>query len=149
MAETPREASSEDEHDFEAFFCKATRLERPYNWQVRIAIDGLPEVLPVPTGLGKTEGAVLAWAWRRFRGLNEPQHLVYCLPMRSLVRQTAERLPGRRQFFLLYASGGEVAGHLAGNENAICCSWRWFRYGKRLGDFRGFKDGEREFDAAK
>jgi len=104
MAETPREASSEDEHDFEAFFCKATRLERPYNWQVRIAIDGLPEVLPVPTGLGKTEGAVLAWAWRRFRGLNEPQHLVYCLPMRSLVRQTAERLD--RYFNVLWSDHG-------------------------------------------
>lgn len=39
------------------------------------------------------EGSVLAWAWRRFvRKDGEPLHLIYCLPMRSLVRQTIERL---------------------------------------------------------
>ncbi len=64
----------------------------PYVWQVRVATDGLPEILPIPTGLGKTEGAVLAWAWRRLRQRDEPLHLVYCLPMRSLVRQTVDRL---------------------------------------------------------
>jgi CRISPR-associated endonuclease/helicase Cas3 len=42
--------------------------------------------------LGKTEVA-LAWAWRRFvDGQPEPRHLIYCLPMRSLVTQTARRL---------------------------------------------------------
>jgi CRISPR-associated endonuclease/helicase Cas3 len=58
-----------------------------------VALGGLPELLPIPTGLGKTEGTVLAWAWRRLReNLDEPLHLIYCLPMRSLVRQTVERL---------------------------------------------------------
>ena len=62
---------------------------------MQVARDGLPQLLPVPTGLGKTEGVVLAWAWRRFRKkADEPLHLVYCLPMRSLVRQTVERLSG-------------------------------------------------------
>jgi CRISPR-associated endonuclease/helicase Cas3 len=43
--------------------------------------------------LGKTEGSVLAWAWRRFaHKADEPLHLIYCLPMRSLVSQTIERL---------------------------------------------------------
>lgn len=65
----------------------------PYKWQIYVATKGLPSILPVPTGLGKTEGAVLAWAWRRFVAQEEePQHLVYCLPMRTLVRQTVERL---------------------------------------------------------
>jgi CRISPR-associated endonuclease/helicase Cas3 len=88
-------ATSADEADFAAFFQNATGFAAPYRWQLRIALNGLPEVLPIPTGLGKTEGAVLAWAWRRLRrNLDEPLHLVYCLPMRSLVRQTVERLSG-------------------------------------------------------
>jgi CRISPR-associated endonuclease/helicase Cas3 len=80
------------ENDFVNFFLSATGF-RPYRWQISAAVEGLPEVLPVPTGLGKTEGSVLAWAWRRFAHEGgEPLHLVYCLPMRSLVRQTTERL---------------------------------------------------------
>ena len=79
--------------DFKEFFRDATNISEAYEWQVRVAMEGLPEVLPIPTGLGKTEGAVLAWAWRKlFAGLDEPLHLVYCLPMRSLVSQTVERL---------------------------------------------------------
>lgn len=78
---------------FSAFFKQLTGLD-PYGWQRQIALNGLPEILPVPTGFGKTEGVVLAWAWRRIvqEDKAEPLHLVYCLPMRSLVRQTVERL---------------------------------------------------------
>jgi CRISPR-associated endonuclease/helicase Cas3 len=76
---------------FRSFFCDATGFE-PYEWQVKVAIEGLPEVLPVPTALGKTEGVALAWAWRHAAGIEEPRHLVYCLPMRTLVVQTVERL---------------------------------------------------------
>jgi CRISPR-associated endonuclease/helicase Cas3 len=82
-----------DDEQFRQFFRAATASFNPYIWQVKAAVEGLPETLPVPTGLGKTEGSVLAWAWRRFsRKEEEPLHLVYCLPMRSLVRQTIERL---------------------------------------------------------
>ena len=79
--------------DFATFFQQATGF-RPYAWQEQVACQGLPEILPVPTGFGKTEGAVLAWAWRRIvqRFDAEPLHLVYCLPMRTLVRQTVQRL---------------------------------------------------------
>jgi CRISPR-associated endonuclease/helicase Cas3 len=76
---------------FDAFFADATGFS-PYDWQTRVATEELPEILPVPTGLGKTEGVALAWAWRLAAGLDEPRHLVYCLPMRTLVRQTHERL---------------------------------------------------------
>jgi CRISPR-associated endonuclease/helicase Cas3 len=78
---------------FDVFFKRATGFG-PYEWQRQVALNGLPEILPVPTGLGKTEGAALAWAWRRLmeKSTDEPLHLVYCLPMRSLVRQTVERL---------------------------------------------------------
>lgn len=83
---------ADPDQGFRQFFRAATTFG-PYDWQVKAAIEGLPALLPIPTGLGKTEGSVLAWAWRRFAGKEgEPLHLVYCLPMRSLVRQTTERL---------------------------------------------------------
>ncbi|QSR84165.1 DEAD/DEAH box helicase [Methylacidimicrobium sp. B4] len=84
------------EQEFVHFFQSATGFP-PYRWQICVALrkEGLPEILPVPTGLGKTEGSVLAWAWRRsVAGDCEPLHLIYCLPMRSLVRQTTTRLEG-------------------------------------------------------
>jgi len=80
--------------DFQDFFHAATEFLLPYRWQRDAAERGLPELLPVPTGLGKTEGAVLAWAWRRLSldDPDEPLHLIYCQPMRTLVRQTVSRL---------------------------------------------------------
>lgn len=77
---------------FVDFFKTATGGFIPYEWQRMVAEDGLPDVLPVPTGLGKTEVA-LAWAWRLLVDKKpEPRHLVVCLPMRSLVSQTVHRL---------------------------------------------------------
>ncbi|MFN8626909.1 MAG: DEAD/DEAH box helicase [Candidatus Binatia bacterium] len=78
---------------FETFFHDATTFG-PYPWQEEVATQGLPSVLSVPTGLGKTEGVALAWAWRRLvkQAANEPRHLIYCLPMRVLVQQTRQRL---------------------------------------------------------
>jgi hypothetical protein len=60
----------------------------------------LPQLVHVPTGLGKTAMAVIGWLWRRFGGDEElkattPRRLVYCLPMRVLVEQTAENVPER------------------------------------------------------
>lgn len=80
-----------DADGFAAFFRDATGFQ-PYEWQVKVATGGLDEILPIPTGLGKTEGVALAWAWRFATLTDEPRHLVYCLPMRTLVRQTVERL---------------------------------------------------------
>lgn len=80
------------EDSFKEFFKLATNGFAPYGWQLQVAVDGLPDVLPVPTGLGKTEVA-LAWAWRLLIDKQpEPLHLVVCLPMRSLVTQTVQRL---------------------------------------------------------
>lgn len=79
-------------NSFVEFFATSTGFERPYDWQIQVAVDGLPDVLAVPTGLGKTE-VVLAWAWRLFVDKKpEPLHLVVCLPIRSLVTQTVQRL---------------------------------------------------------
>ena len=81
-------AGSSREESFTDFFKTATGGFTPYGWQLQVAVDGLPDVLPIPTGLGKTEVA-LAWAWRLLVDKRpEPLHLVVCLPMRSLVTQT-------------------------------------------------------------
>jgi CRISPR-associated endonuclease/helicase Cas3 len=78
---------------YSTFFECAT-CQAPYKYQERIATTDLfPEVLDVPTGLGKTAAVVLAWLWRRTGGHSLsplPRRLVYCLPMRTLVTQTAD-----------------------------------------------------------
>lgn len=61
----------------------------PYPYQDRLARGAWPTLLDVPTGVGKTAAVLVAWLWRRLHA--DPttgRRLVYCLPMRSLVRQT-------------------------------------------------------------
>jgi CRISPR-associated endonuclease/helicase Cas3 len=66
----------------------------PYPYQARLAErDRLPQVLNVPTGVGKTAAAILSWIYRRRFAADDirqstPRRLVYCLPMRTLVEQT-------------------------------------------------------------
>lgn len=70
----------------------------PYRWQGRVAREGLPELIAVETGAGKTAGAVLPWLWRRRMhpeaGVREatPHWLVFCLPLRVLVEQVEEQV---------------------------------------------------------
>ena len=85
------------------FFKRATRTEgqpdglKPFPYQCRLAEEPWPELLDVPTGMGKTAAVALAWLWKR--GWREggreagpdaetPRRLVVCLPMRVLVEQT-------------------------------------------------------------
>ena len=79
---------------FESMFRQATGNPVSLPYQSRLALGAtLPSLLDVPTGLGKTAAAILAWVWRR-RFAEEairtttPRRLVYCLPMRVLVEQT-------------------------------------------------------------
>lgn len=44
------------QHAFANFFRAATSFP-PYGWQTVVASEGFPEILSVPTGLGKTAGA--------------------------------------------------------------------------------------------
>ncbi len=84
--------------DYVRFFVAATGHE-PYPYQTQVAErKGLPTLLKIPTGAGKTEAAVLGWLYRhlyhpepRVRSTT-PRRLVYCLPMRTLVEQTAARV---------------------------------------------------------
>lgn len=78
---------------FEAMVRAATG-RGPYPWQQRVADEGLPELIAVETGAGKTAGVVLPWLHRRrFHADLEvrsatPHWLVVCLPLRTLVEQS-------------------------------------------------------------
>ncbi len=93
--------------NFAEFFKHATD-QQPYGWQCRLAGSETADpqgrfthgtacpsrLISIPTGLGKTAGVVLSWLWNRAQQptLNAPpwpRRLVYCLPMRTLVEQTA------------------------------------------------------------
>ena len=50
-----------------------------------------PQVLIAPTGSGKTAAVTLGWAAHRMRNpKSTPRRLIWCMPMRTLVDQTAE-----------------------------------------------------------
>lgn len=64
---------------------------RPFPYQDRIGSGPWPELLDVPTGLGKTEAVLAAWLYRQLQGTRgATRRLVYCLPMRVLVTQTLD-----------------------------------------------------------
>lgn len=67
-------------------FRRATGYE-PYDYQRALAQRVTPpEVIEVPTGAGKTYAALIPW----LADPTAPRRLVYALPMRSLVEQTAD-----------------------------------------------------------
>ena len=62
----------------------------PYPYQQRLAAKDWPDVLKIPTGLGKTAANLPAWLYKHHRhDARTPRRLVWCLPMRVLVEQTA------------------------------------------------------------
>lgn len=81
--------------NFREFFDKANPSRLPYPYQEELAkVEQFPELLSVPTGLGKTAAVVLGWLYRRrFHETqairkSTPRRLIYCFPMRVLVEQT-------------------------------------------------------------
>jgi len=79
---------------FASLVDQATSGAVPYPYQERLAEVGLPDVLRVPTGAGKTMAAVLPWLYRRRKHPDPevrhttPHWLVIVLPQRALVEQT-------------------------------------------------------------
>ena len=64
---------------------------QPDPWQQTLMDDSWPKVLIAPTGSGKTAAVTLGWLAHRLRTPDEtPRRLIWCLPMRTLVEQTAE-----------------------------------------------------------
>lgn len=71
---------------FDTAFRRATGSE-PYEYQRDLGVrDRPPAVIEVPTGSGKTMAALIPWLC----DTDAPRRLVYALPMRSLVEQTAQ-----------------------------------------------------------
>ncbi len=93
------EESQNQRDRFKRIFRQATDIPEPYEYQIDLALMpmSMSLLLNVPTGLGKTAAAILAWVWhRRFAANavreNTPWRLVYCLPMRVPSEQTKESL---------------------------------------------------------
>jgi hypothetical protein len=72
--------------DYQAWFQTATAAQAPYPYQQRLALEPWPDLLDVPTGLGKTAAVALAWAWKRgwLANVGLRAH------MNSLVRRTID-----------------------------------------------------------
>lgn len=93
----------------------------PREWQEELARDEAPcsRMIRIPTGYGKTLGVLGAWLYHRIERRDDrwPRRLVWTLPMRVLVEQTAEEV--RRclaRLGLLWSPGtdhrGKVGVHL-------------------------------------
>lgn len=103
---------------FDEFFRAATGFP-PYPYQRKLALEGLPDVIDVETGAGKTAGSILGWLWRRTRHPDDgvrrttPRWCVYASPLRSLTEQTTDAvrhwIESLQQRSLL--AEGEVAVH--------------------------------------
>lgn len=101
---------------YEEFFKKTTGHQAPFPYQEQLAEEPWPDLLDVPTGLGKTAAVVLAWLWKRGwrNGARDvdaepetPRRLVYCLPMRVLVEQTVANIERWLKALNLYGNPGD------------------------------------------
>jgi CRISPR-associated endonuclease/helicase Cas3 len=113
--------------DFDTMVRTATG-HRPYRWQARVAAEGLPDLVAVETGAGKTEGVVLPHLWRRrwhpdpAVRVATPRWLVLCLPLRVLVEQVEGSVRG---WLDRLALTDEVPVHLAlGGREDRSVTWR-------------------------
>lgn len=117
---------------FDDFFREATggKIKIPYGYQRRLALEPWPDLLDIPTGLGKTAAVVLAWVYKR-RVLDDsgtPRRLVYCLPMRVLVEQTQKNVVDWLKNLGHYAAEpgwGKVSVHIlmGGSDDVRKASW--------------------------
>lgn len=74
--------------NYEDFFTKIASFP-PFPYQELLASQAWPELVDVPTGLGKTAAILGAFLWKRLNSDGDTgRRLIYCLPMRSLVEQT-------------------------------------------------------------
>ncbi len=109
---------------YSKMYYEATGKE-PFPYQIRLAENtSFPEIIKIPTGLGKTSAILMAWTWKRFFADKDirsktPRRLIYCLPMRTLVEQTKnnvenwlsnlEKIDGFKKPEVTVLMGGEDA----------------------------------------
>lgn len=113
---------------FADFFATATHLDAPYPYQKQLATGAWPDVLNIPTGMGKTAAVTLAWLYRRqVLSENIPRRLIWCLPMRVLAEQTKASVETWLASLGLLAEPGcnGVSVHLltGGEENLRAADW--------------------------
>ncbi|MBV6416970.1 MAG: hypothetical protein CMLOHMNK_01588 [Steroidobacteraceae bacterium] len=119
---------------FVPFFGAATTLGQPYSYQQRLAVDPWPDLLDVPTGMGKTAAVTLAWLWKRgwrsggrHSGIDNatPRRLVWCLPMRVLVEQTRDNIIGWLRNLDVHGAPGDckVSVHVLMGGESDLDSW--------------------------
>ena len=96
----------------------------PYPYQEKLAkTPRWPELLNIPTGMGKTAAVTLAWVYKRGWRANgqrvvidtgTPRRLIWCLPMRVLVEQTYKNIRDwlNNLDILGEAGAGKVSIHL-------------------------------------
>lgn len=110
---------------YEFFFKKAFGDERePLPYQLRLAESNhWPDIINIPTGLGKTAAVTLAWLYRKVEKNEKdmPRRLVWCLPMRVLVEQTEENI---RQW-LKNLEYDDISVHviMGGSEDVLKPTW--------------------------
>jgi CRISPR-associated endonuclease/helicase Cas3 len=77
--------------NYREFFAVATGGLLPFRFQERFHEEGRGRViLRAPTGLGKTDTAIVSWLHRRaVEPESTPRRLVWCLPGRALTEQVA------------------------------------------------------------
>lgn len=115
---------------FRSAFADEERM--PYPYQEQLACDSdWPELLDVPTGMGKTAAVTMAWlykrGWRKGGRIADidaatPRRLVWCLPMRVLVEQTQNNICDWLQNLNILGDAGEdkVSVHvLMGGESDL------------------------------
>lgn len=74
-----------------ATFFQALTGHAPFPYQNDLHTSDWPDLIDIPTGLGKTAAVGIAWLYRRMQNdENTPRRLIWCLPMRTLVEQTYE-----------------------------------------------------------
>lgn len=119
------------------FFQKALGGEKgespiPYPYQQRLSEGEFPDVLNIPTGLGKTAAVTLAWLWRRRMQQQDdmPRRLIWCLPMRVLVEQTHSNIRNwlERLDLLGKPGDGKVSTHLLMGGEPSLKSATWASY---------------------
>lgn len=122
--------------DFGIFFQQSLKDVEPFPYQRALALESWPDLLEIPTGLGKTAAVTLAWLWKRgwrcggreaAPDPHTPRRLVWCLPMRVLVEQTQRNVETwLANLGILGAPGdGKVSVHLlmGGSEDVEHATW--------------------------
>lgn len=107
--------------NYESWFRIATGHEAPRKWQTELASDAAVRnrLIRVPTGMGKTLGVLLAWAYHRLQRNDKqwPARLVWFSAIRTLIEQAqlktteiVDRLLHGTRYFVYVAMRPEIIG---------------------------------------